>query len=237
MRDYMHSVVERRRSVAVFEGLGIYRDAMRMFIRDNITTEIGTDLDEQIFSALPPPHREELAIALDSSPGLAVVYAIDTKHFPRLVQRYWYAFGRHFDNDREYLHRMKRLNDIRNRVCHPEMRDVSSRCAQVCFRDVKLIVKRTGPDEACEMVEAIEDRLFGMPKEVEGLVPSDTEFNRVFKKVWSDVGEVSEIVEGLVDDHSNGHDGARFAMLRRAGGKLADGSRMIGDVLTRVRKR
>lgn len=237
MRDYMDSIVERRRGLAVFESLGIYRDAMRMFVRDNIPTEIGTDLDEQIFSALPLELREELGSALDSSPGRCVVNAIDTKHFPRLVQKYWYTFGKHFGNDREYVRRMRGLHSIRNKVCHPEMRDVTSRCAQVCFRDAKLIVGRTGPEGACEMIEAIENRLFGEAKRVESIDLPDTEFNRAFKKVLTDIGQVSEIVGGLVDDHANGHSTARFAMLRRAGSRIADGSKVLGDVFTRARKR
>ena len=237
MRDYMHSVVERRRGLAVFESLGIYRDAMRMFIRDNIMTEVGKDLDRQLFAALQKLYRGESRSALDSLPRSGVVYSIDTKHFPVLVRAYWHTFGRHFDNDRGYIKRMWTLHEIRNKVCHPEMRDVTSRCAKVCFRDVKLIVERTGPDGTCEMVEAIEDGLFDLPKKVDDLGPSDVALNQAFKKVLSDVGEVSEIVEGLVDDHTNGHDVARFAFLRRAGGKLADSSRMLGDVLSRARKR
>ena len=236
MRDYMDSIVERRRGLAVFESLGIYRDAMRMFIRDGITTEIGTDLDRQILSALPTRDRKELRTAVDCSPGLSVIYAIDTKHFPSLVHRYWHTFGKYFGNEHGFVRRMNKLNEIRNRVCHPELRDVSLRCAKVCFRDIKLIVGRTGPDGACEMIEAIEDRLSGVPKQADSLEVSDSEFNRAFKQVMSDVGEVSDIVGGLVDNHANGHSATRFAMLRRAGTKIADGSKMLGGVFNRTRK-
>ena len=237
MKNYMHSVIERRRGIAVFEYLGVYRDAMRIFLRDNIPLEIGVDLDSQVFAALPKMQREELGLVLDNSPRLEVIHAIDTKHFPRLVRRYWASLGRHFENDRGYINRMENLHAFRNKVCHPEMQDVSTRCTEVCFRDVNLILSRTGPDGVSEMVQEIHDRLNGAPEQVHPLDVSNSEVGRAFEKVRSDVREVSELVDGLVDRHSSGHSDSRFAVLRQAGRKIAGGTQTLGNMVRRGRIR
>lgn len=152
------AIVERPRSLAVFEALNIYLDEMRQLIRAKGCSDLTAfEVKRHLTNALPPLMREDYLKQADRVQD--PVNALDAKHVYQIIKWDWDSeYWQHFSDDDGFKNKMNYMVEVRNVVVHPNGADLSEERTVKIFAHMKSLFRVLKRETALERVGFIEHR-------------------------------------------------------------------------------
>ena len=145
----------------------IYRDAMRSFIIRCLRKVRGEQVEDLIRDSLPYEEAEQFKEDLQAHNG-NIEAAIDIKHFPHIIRRYWRrdrVFSQQFNSNSKVQYKTGTIVDGRNLWAHPGVEDLDSERTRAALTHVAEVLGEINNRDAKREVEDIRDRLFSHEEE------------------------------------------------------------------------
>ena len=149
-------MIERPNKEAIVDALDIYRDAMRPFILRCLKRVPGGSVKIHMNAALRDEQYNQFQQNLSN--GRSVEEAIDISDFPQIVKRYWRDGFRDAVSTKQgkwEKDALQRIVEARNKVAHPESRDIELKYTLDRLRDIHGLLSAINDPERAMAVEKI----------------------------------------------------------------------------------
>lgn len=155
----MSTMKDRPNRDALDRAVGIFRDAMRPFIVQNMSLVPGGRVKKTIQSSLDDESQERFRRRLHEGEG--VEGAIDISDIPHIVRRRWHeVFDIAFGGDSTVQNTLWRIVKARNMAAHVGQRDIDPKSVMHHLDDIADILGRIDALDEKREVKEIRDALF-----------------------------------------------------------------------------